>query len=190
MELDFDTAKLLAVIGLVLSLLGGMSAALGIVGVVLYLIGMYSIAEHYRDRSIFTYALIASVGVAAAAVVASLVVFSAMFAALSFSGSSGGLGMAILAVGFLILVGAAVALGYYKKKLMERLGPHASDPGLARLAAKLYWYGGLLTIILVGAILILIAEILEIIVVWGLKPLGHAAGAPAQAGAAPGVSQA
>ncbi len=187
LDLDFDTAKLLAVIGLVLSLVGGYSAALGIVGVVLYLIGMYSISQHYRDGSIFTYALIASVGVAVAAVIAGIVLFSVFFAALSVTGSSS-LGLAAVVAGFLVLVGAAVALGYYKKKLMERLGPHAGDPGLAGLAAKLYWYGGLLSIILVGFILILVAEILEIIVVWGLRP--PAAGARPSALQAPGVGQA
>ena len=187
LDLDFDTAKLLAVIGLVLSLVGGFSAALGIVGVVLYLIGMYSVSQHYRESGIFTYALIASVGVAVAAVVASFILLSTVFVVVSFTGS-GSLGVVALTAGFLVFVGAAVALGYYKKKLMQLLEPRASDPGLARLAAKLYWYGGLLSIVVVGFILIFVAEIFEIIVVWGLKP--PAAGARPPALQAPGVGQA
>jgi uncharacterized membrane protein len=46
---------------------------------------------------------------------------------------------------------------------------------VAGWAAKLYWYGAILTIILIGLLLLLFAEILEVIVLATLRPVGAGA---------------
>lgn len=176
MNLTFDNAKLLAVIGAVLGLLSAVSATLGLVGLILYLLGLYTLSKHYRDTRIFTYALIAELaGIIAFALLAIAVALIFYAATVPPPGpmAENHATLLITALGALalaILVGAAIATGYFKKRLMEVLAPHASDPGLAGLAAKLYWYGGILSIILIGLILIFIASIIEIIVLWGLQP--------------------
>jgi uncharacterized membrane protein len=166
--MEYSTAKILAILGALLALLGsyGGMQILGLAGLVLYLVGMYGLADAYGNRDIFTYALIASVGAILFVVLMAMLIFGLVFAVGPAAGA--GLGLGVLVLAYVVLVVAALIIGYYKKKLMEALAPHA-DSGLAGITGKLYWYGGLLSIIIIGFILIALAEILEIVVLATLR---------------------
>ncbi|MET1128274.1 MAG: DUF996 domain-containing protein [Thermoproteota archaeon] len=170
--MNLRTAKVLASIGLVLSILSTAKATLGLVGVILYLVGMYHIAAYYGKREMFNYALISTVGFTAAVIViAFLVGIGAVLGGLA--AGPAGIG-ASLVVGLVLLYVAVLFMGKYKSDLMGILAPH-SDEKVAGWAAKLYWYGAILTIILVGLLLLLLAEILEVVVLATLRPLGAGA---------------
>ncbi|MEM4510724.1 MAG: DUF996 domain-containing protein, partial [Pyrobaculum sp.] len=67
--MEFDSAKSFYAVGLLLTVLG-----LGVIGVLLMLIGLYSLSRHYSRSTIFTNALYAVVisAVGALAAVATL----------------------------------------------------------------------------------------------------------------------
>ncbi len=163
--MEFSTAKILAIIGLILGLVGSGHAALATIGLVIYLIGMYGLAEHYGRNELFQYALYATIGmiiaiIAAAAIIGVGVLTGTFTHGFSISAS--------MVIGFIILYIGVLIAGKYNRDLMQALSDYG-DKGLANLSAKLYWYGAILTIILVGAFLVFIAEILEVIVLATLR---------------------
>lgn len=177
--LDFEKSKILAIVGAVVSLLGGSGHAwLSLLGVLAYLLGMYGLSAHYGRPEIFRYAFMASIGVFAAALVIGVVIVAAAAGAAALLP---GLGFALLALLLVVLYAAALLMGKYKRDLMRVLGEY-SDRSLADLAGKLYWWGAVLTIILVGLVLLLLASLLEVIVLAALRRQPAAAEAEAPAG--------
>lgn len=163
--MEFSTAKILAIIGLILGLVGGGHAALATIGLVIYLIGMYGLAEHYGRRELFHYALYATIGMIIAIIAAAVIIGIGVLTGAFTHGFSIGAGVV---AGFIVLYIGVLIAGKYNRDLMQALGEYG-DKGLADLSAKLYWYGAILTIILVGLLLVFIAEILEIIVLATLR---------------------
>ncbi len=171
--MNLTLAKILAIAGLLLTLLFGSHGIASIAGLILYLIGMHGLREAYGEERIFRYALYSSIAVLVAVIVIAVVVGVGILMAPLTGGLSIG---ATVAAGLAILYAAVLATGYYKKKLMETLAPHA-DSGIARLTGKLYWYGAILTIVIVGLLIVLLAAILEAIVIATLRqPQGYQPG--------------
>ncbi|ALL01955.1 hypothetical protein Pyrde_1912 [Pyrodictium delaneyi] len=170
--MKLDTAKILAVAGLILSMLSFIHATLGLVGLVLYLAGMYHIGQHYNKREVFRYALVSTVGFTAALIaIALLVGLGALLGTLA----AGPMGVgASIAAGLALAYIAILLMGKYKRDLMRTLAPHSSS--IAEWAARLYWYGAILAILLVGLALLLIAQVLEAIVLATLRPTRTPAG--------------
>jgi uncharacterized membrane protein len=164
--LEFETAKILAIIGLVLMIVGSGHFAVGIVGLVLYLVGLYYLSNTYGREEIFSYALKAIIGFFVALIIIVSVIGVSILTG-AFSGGHIGLGIGVV-LGWIILYLAMLYYGLNKRDLMNVLGEYG-DKSLANLAAKLYWYGAILTIIVIGILLVFIAEILEIIVLATLK---------------------
>lgn len=173
--MDLTTAKALAALGLIASMLSPLHSALGLIGLALYIAGMYYVAEYYGRREMFRYALVSTVGfIAALIAIALLVGVGAFLGALA----AGPIGLgASIAAGLALAYIAVLFMGKYKRDLMTTLAPH-SDRGIAELAARLYWYGAVLTILLVGLALLLIAQVLEAIVLATLRPTRTPAGSP------------
>lgn len=179
---EFSIAKALAVVGAVLGFLGSIShGVLSLLGVILYLVGMYALSQYYRRPEIFTYAFMASVGVVVAALAIGYLI-SALVAGFAPTAPPVELGLALLL--FLVMYGAVILIGKYKRDLMRILGEY-SDSNLADLAGKLYWWGAILTIIVVGLLLVLIAGMLEIIVLAGLREAHGEEAQQTQTGEAP-----
>ena len=176
--MEFSTAKALAVIGAALGLVGSFvgHGALGLLGLILYLLGLYHVSRAYASPEIFTYALISSVGAAVVAVGGLLVVASllSLIGAANAATAAAALGLGAAVLLLTVLYGAVLLMGHYKKRLMEALAPY-SDRSLAGLTGKLYWIGAILTIIIIGLVIVLIAAVLEIIVLSGLREPGEAA---------------
>ncbi|WP_048061418.1 DUF996 domain-containing protein [Hyperthermus butylicus] len=164
--MNLNLAKLLVIAGIIVSLLSSGHPSAAIIGLVLYLVGMYGLASYYEQSEILRYALISTVGFLAGVVVAVLVMgLGSIFAGLL--AGPPGFGTAIIA-GLVLLYISMLAMGYYRRRLMEILARYG-DEGLARLTGKLYWYGAILTIIIIGFIVLLIASILELVVVATLR---------------------
>ncbi|NOZ88903.1 MAG: DUF996 domain-containing protein [Crenarchaeota archaeon] len=162
--LDYGVSKLVALVGAALGALGVANEAVGLLGTILYLVGFYSLSRYYREERMFYYALYSSVAWMVAAAV-----FAGLVAGAVFGGAA--LVLVALALGLLLLWGAAIVAGYYKQRLMELLAPHG-DAKLAGLAGKLYWYGGLAAIIIVGLVIQSVAMLVEVVVILSLQPPG------------------
>ena len=165
--MDLTAAKALAVLGLVASMLSPLHGALGLIGLALYIAGMYYVAEYYGQREVFRYALASTMGFIVALIAIVLLVGLGAFLGALTAGPIG-LGASVVA-GLALAYIAVLFMGKYKRDLLKALALH-SDRGIAELAARLYWYGAILTILLVGLALLLVAQVLEAIVLATLRP--------------------
>ncbi len=164
----FESSKLLAAIGAVLTFLGFVPV-LPIIGLILVLIGMKGLAEHYRDESIyknaFTGVIFGIIGFIVLAVSSigfgTLSVFT--FSAASVIGGIIGL-ILIMIVGFIFFLFMAINFRKALYALADRSGEH-----LFHTAGTLLFIGAVLTIILVGYVLVFIAWILATIAFFSLK---------------------
>jgi len=169
-----EDAKILGGIGSILEII----PFLGIVGYILTLIAVKYVSDEVNDGTIFTdmlYAVITGIiGVAVGA-------FSLFFGALTsvFTRGVSGLlgGITFLVVIWLALVVSSIFIRRAFDKMATRL-----NVGTFRTAGTLYFVGALLTIILVGWLLLLVAFILQIIAFFSIheaQPMAPAPMAPA-----------
>lgn len=161
--MDPEIAKILAGVGSILAAAGPlMHGVVGIVGVVLLLVGLISLADYYGDQSMrndavywFIYAVIA---VIVLAIGASVGVFSLGVL------MSGHLLASLLTLAGVIVV-VVIAWIFYllsAKRFRGAMSAMAkkSNEGLFETAGTLYYWGAVLTIIIVGLVLLFIAYIL------------------------------
>jgi uncharacterized membrane protein len=152
--------KILAVLGLIVMLVGSSNIGANIIGVVLYLVGMYMIADRLNNKDIFRFALISSIALAVGVIIAAIIVGAG--ALLGFLTLHPGVALGTMIVALVIVYIAILATGWFKKRLMEQIEPH-TETIVAVWAGRLYWWGAILTIIIIGLLLVFIAMILEII---------------------------
>ncbi|BEP16673.1 hypothetical protein PYJP_00250 [Pyrofollis japonicus] len=164
--MEFETAKILSIIGLVLMIVGSGHFSIGIVGLVLYLVGLYYLSNIYGREEIFSYAFKATIGFLVVLIIVAFVIGVSILGGAIIGGHIG-LGVSVI-IGWILLYLAMLYYGLNKRDLMNVLGEYG-DRSLAGLTAKLYWYGAILTIIIIGALIVLIAEVLEVIVLATLK---------------------
>jgi uncharacterized membrane protein/ribosomal protein L40E len=170
-------AKIVGGVGSILLLIPGVS----IIGYILILIAAKYISDELKDSSIFDnmlYAVIAGiVGVAAAA----FIIFTgAIFSVSTFTISS----MAGLIVGLVVAWIALIISSIFIRRAYERMATGLSV-GTFRTAGLLYFIGAILTIVLVGFILLLVAAILQIIAFFSINEMAQ--GMRPQAAATPAV---
>lgn len=177
MGTSFEYSKTLAMEGSILILLGlvpYVGWVLGIIGVVLLLRGMKELSNYYQDAEIYQnsltgvkYYIIAliAIAVSGAGFIVGLVV--AGIGATIVIGNVIGLtiGIASLVIAFVFYVLAATHLRKTFNALAEKTGEHSFST-----AGTLLWWGSILTIIMVGLFLILIAWIFAIIGFFTMKP--------------------
>ncbi len=158
--------KILAVLGLIVMLVGSSSIGASIIGVVLYLVGMYMIADKLNNRDVFRFALLSSIALAVGLIIAAIVMGAG--ALLGFLTLQPGVALGTMIVALIIVYIAILATGWFKKRLMEQIEPH-TETTVAVWAGRLYWWGAILTIVIIGLLLVFIAMILEIIAIALLK---------------------
>lgn len=161
-----ESSKNLALIGSIFLLLfwipyGGV--VLGIVGIILFILGIKGLAEFYKDNAIYQnaltgvmYYIIALVGVAVAVVGFSIGFFT--------FGLGLALGIAGLIIAFVFYLLAAMHLRTTFKDLAAKSGEQSFNT-----AGTLLWWGAILTIIFVGLILIFVAWIFAAIGFFSMK---------------------
>jgi len=181
MNANFEYSKTLAGEGailLLLSLVPTVGWVLGIVGVVLLLKSMREFSNYYEDESIYKNALTGLkyyvVAIVAAAVAIATVVLSIGVAtAFTFSNFNPTVlfGVSIAAT---VIAGGVVAFVFYVlaalhlKRTFYTLAEKSGE-GSLRTAGDLLWIGSILTIILVGLVVILVAWIFATIGFFSMK---------------------
>lgn len=171
--MEAETAKILAGVGAVLAIVGPFGyGVVGIIGLILVLIGLLGLADHFRDaemrRDTIYWLIFAIIGVIALAVAFTL----GFFTIFGFTGpphrlfAIGGLLVLIagLVVAEIFLILAASRLRRVYAALAQRTGE-----GLFNTAGTLYFWGAVLTIVLVGALLILVSWILAAVAFFTAK---------------------
>jgi uncharacterized membrane protein len=153
-------AKTLGGIGAILLLIPGIS----IVGYILILIATKYVSDELGDKSIFDnmlYAVIAGiVGVAAAA----FIIFTgAVFSAMTFATSAIAGIVVGLAIAWIALIVSSIFIRRSFNTMATRL-----NVGSFRTAGTLYFVGAILVIILVGFIVLFVADIFQIIAFFGI----------------------
>jgi uncharacterized membrane protein len=173
---ELSSAKTLGGIGsilLILTLVPSVGFVLGIVGWILVLVSLKQISDVMKENKIFTDAVVAVVLSIIGLVVAGVVVLGTIFRFFRINGYTfgthpstpptdiGGLIVGIL-VGLAVLWVFSVVSSVFLKRSLDGVSS-ALDVGMFRTAALLYLIGAVLTIILVGFIIIFVAEILLVV---------------------------
>jgi len=143
---DFDTSKILAGIG---SLILG-----SIVGIILFMIGMKGLSEHYKDRRIYDGLVTGGI-----LLIASWIMFFIGAATIWIL-----IGIPFIVVAFILAILSAKSIRNCFHAIAERSGEN-----MFNTAAKLIWIGALLSIILVGFILIWVGFIIAAIGFFTIK---------------------
>ncbi|WP_148678588.1 DUF996 domain-containing protein [Thermoproteus uzoniensis] len=157
-----EIAKLLAGVGAILAAISPVNRIVGIVGVVLFLVGAISLADFYGDQNMrndaiywFIFIFIGLVALMIGAV-AGAFSLPALFTGHLLAGGFGlAAFIATLVIAWILFV---VSARRFRNMMSSMAG--RSGENLFQTAGSLYYWGAVLTIILVGFILIAIAFIL------------------------------
>lgn len=172
-------AKMLGGIGSILIFIPFVS----LVGYILMIIAVRDIAEDLKDKTIFNNVLIAAgTGIVGAIAGASVFFFGAISGIFT-AGISAFFGaIAGLLVVWVFLIISAVFLRRAYDSMSKELGVHMFET-----AATLYLIGAVLTIVLVGFILLFVAEIMQAVAYFSIpdQPPAQGAGPPTGPAAAP-----
>ncbi|HUI85992.1 MAG TPA: DUF996 domain-containing protein [Nitrososphaerales archaeon] len=160
-------AKTMGGIGAILLLIPGVS----IVGYILILIATKYISDGIGDKSIFDnmlYAVVAGIiGVAAGA----FIIFTgAIFGIFTFAMSAIGGVIAGLAVAWIALIVSSIFIRRAYDTMATKL-----NVGMFRTAGLLYFIGAILTIVLIGFVILLVAAILQIIAYFSIQEAAQGA---------------
>jgi len=169
--------------------LGGVGAILifipfvSLVGYILIIVAVRDISNDLQDREIFHNIVIAAGTGIVGAIAGALVVFIGVLGSSFTFGLSGAAGVAFgLLIAWISLVVSAVFLRRAYGTMATRLGV-----GTFRTAATLYLVGAALTIVLVGFVLLFVAEILQAIAYFSIpdQPTTQGTGASPSPAAPP-----
>ena len=160
---DIKTAGILGLVGTVLMLI---PYYVNIVGYILVLVALYMLSKAYGNDAIWRNALYALI---AAIVGSALLIFSAFamlgatafLTSLSYTLSSIGVIGYFIAL-FIIAYVIIIISGRFMRNAYNELGGSSNIEYFNR-AARWYWLGAVLTIVIVGVILYIIADIYAII---------------------------
>lgn len=165
--MNFEPSKSLSGVGAILVAIGSFVPVLAIVGIILVLIGLKGLAEVYGEKAIFQNALYGLIFEVVAAAAFCFVLIGALLgglATLSLIAFLAGFGLALI-VAFIFSILAA----YFYKKSFDLLSSKSGER-LFGTAGLLMLIGAVLTIVLVGALIMLVAWILAAVAFFSLKP--------------------
>ncbi len=160
--MDLKTAKIIAGVGLVLGLLGfipGAGWALGLVSLILFLVGISNISKIVGDPNVFSFFLIPVILWFISIGILPLVLGGSVFMILGGRIFSAG---ATVIAGTIVILALAIVAAVYYVKAYRLLAERLSVP-VFNTVATLYKWGAILFVILVGAILIFVGNILAIV---------------------------
>lgn len=179
---NLSQSKMLGGIGSILIFIPFVS----LVGYILMIIAIRDISADLKDKTIFNNVLIAAgTGIVGALAGAAVFVFGAVTGILT-SGVSAFFGVITgLLVVWVFLIVSAVFLRRAYASMSKELGVHTFDT-----AATLYLIGAVLTIVLVGFILLFVAEIIQAVAFFSIpdQPPAQGTGASGAPMAAPSAS--
>ena len=154
-----ESSKTLAGVGsilLILSIVPYAGFVLGIIGIILFLMGIKGLASYYQDNKIYQDSLTGVIFYIIAVIAGGVAVLALAIGFATIVGFFVGLGVFIigLIVAFIFYLIAAMHLRKTFEVLAQKSGDHSFST-----AGTLLWWGAILTIIFVGLILIFIAWI-------------------------------
>ncbi|WP_010477922.1 DUF996 domain-containing protein [Thermococcus zilligii] len=153
---ELKDAKIWGGIGAILTLVG-----LGFIGFILKLVGVKKISEATGNEEIFSKYLWAAV----LNILASVILFGSFFAGIL----TGNFKLSLASIGLGVIVGAILMIvGVLLMKQSYDLIAKETGVGMFHTVALLYIVGAVLTIVLIGGLLLLIAAILEVIAFFSL----------------------
>jgi len=166
----FESGKSMASIGALLLVIGSFVPFLSVVGIILLLVGLKDLAQHYNDDSIFHNALYAVIFGIIGVVAAGVVLVSLFFGGLFVTGSGSFLGLAAGAIIALVVVFIFyILMAVYFRRALDSLA-NKSGQGLFRTAGLLLLIGAILTIVIIGLVLIFVAWILATVAFFSMTP--------------------
>jgi uncharacterized membrane protein len=155
----------MAGIGALLLVIGSFVPFLSLVGIILLLLGLRDLAQHYNDNSIFQNSLYALIFGLIGIVAAGVVLVSFFLSGFS-GGSLGWTGLIlVLFVAFIFYVLMAV----YFRRTFDSLADK-SGQGMFKTAGLLLLIGAILTIVIIGLVLIFVAWILATVAFFQMTP--------------------
>jgi uncharacterized membrane protein len=190
MNVSLEYSKTLAGEGAILLLLSLVPYAgwiLGIIGIILLLRGVKELSNYYQDDEIYKNALtgvkfyviaLVAVGVAIAAITVGVGVATGFEFTASFVPTVGfGVGLITFFAGLVAAFVFYVLAASHLRRTFNTLAQKSGEASFTT-AANLLWWGAILTIILVGLLLIVIAWIFATIGFFTMKPQQHQQYAP------------
>lgn len=166
--MSIEPGRSLAAVGTLMLVIGSFVPFLGIVGFLLAMIGLYYLADHYKERGIFNNALygviFGIIGVAALAFILIALFFGGNLLGIRF-GAEGNITGNLIGFFAGIVIALVVAfifyilMAFYLRRTFNILADK-SGVGMFRTAGTLLFFGAILTVILVGLVLVFIAWIL------------------------------
>ena len=150
---DLKNAKTLGGVGAILTVIG-----LGFVGFILKLIAVKNIAEATGREEIFSKYLWSAI----LAIIASLVWVATVWGSMFSMARSAEFGFGMLGIGGLVAAILMIGAAWFMKQSYDMISEE-TGVGTFHTVAMLYIVGAILMIILIGAFLVIIAAILEIV---------------------------
>ncbi|MCD6523600.1 MAG: DUF996 domain-containing protein [Thermococcus sp.] len=188
-EVDISSERMMGLIGSVLAFAGvipRVGGILSLIGLILVLIALNGIGHKLHDERPFNYYLKAIIVILVLVIVGVVVIAAAFVVSSSSIDSLGkgtelivspgssitiieeesphltGEGIALLVIGAGIILAGIIVGGYFQKKAWESMYKLTGVEAFQN-TAKFLWWGVLTIVILIGAILLLISEIYQII---------------------------
>ena len=163
-------AKTIGGIGAILLLIPGVN----IVGYILILIATKYVSDELGDKSIFDNMLYAVIAGIIGGVAAAFIIFTgAVFGVFTMTASAIGGAIAGLAVAWIALIVSSLFIRRAYDTMATKL-----NVGMFRTAGMLYFVGAILTIVLVGFVILLIAAILQIVAFFSIPESPPGMGPP------------
>jgi len=164
--------------------LGGVGAILifipfvSLIGYILIIVAVRDISNDLQDRSIFNNIVIAGVTGIVGALAGAFFIFAGLLGSGLKSGTSVFAGLAVgLLIAWIALVVSAVFLRRAYNTMGQRL-----QVDMFKTAATLYFVGAILTIVVVGFVILFIAEILQAVAYFSIPNMPPMQGAGTSAG--------
>lgn len=172
---SLSQAKVLGGVGAILTLVSFVSPAgvLGIVGLVLILVSIKYISDIINDKNVFNNMIIAVLASIAGIIIGALVIFASLLRFVGF-GYLFGLGTpprfngdflafaGSIILGLIALWIALIISAIYIRRSYDTIASRL-NVDMFRTVALLYLIGAALTIVLVGLIIVFVAEILQVV---------------------------
>ena len=167
-----DSSKILAAIGALMLFLSFMPV-IGLIGIILFFIGMKGLSDYYRDSSIYQHALKALIfgiiGIVAISALALMSLLGLGLSALVADGIGAILGgilfiILMLIVGFIFYLLMAINL----RRAFDTLATCSGENNFHTAGTLLFW-GAILTIIVVGLFLIWLAWLIAAIAFFSMR---------------------
>jgi uncharacterized membrane protein len=157
----------MAGIGALLLVIGSFVPFLSLVGIILLLIGLRDLAQHYNDNSIFQNGLYALIFGLIGIVAAGLVLVSFFLGGFLLGG--GFLGLAGIILALVVVFIFYILMAVYFRRAFDSLA-NKSEQGMFRTAGLLLFIGAILTIVIIGLVLIFVAWILATVAFFSMTP--------------------